>query len=394
MDQPGTRIQWGQALVVLSMIVLSWWTATQWTAWELAFQPELGRPWFTVLHRWPVYAPPLFFWWWYEFDAYAPAVFARGAWIAGSGGVLAFMAAVALSVHRAREAKRAATYGSARWAEDAEIRAAGLLGEDGVVLGKYRRAYLRHDGPEHVLIFAPTRTGKGVGMVVPTLLTWPGSAIIHDIKGENWQITAGFRNRFGRVLLFDPTNPVSSAYNPLLEVRRGASEVRDVQNIADILVDPEGSLERRNHWEKTSHALLVGAILHVLYAEDDKTLAGVAKFLSDPKRSIEATLSAMMRTPDADERREAAMSRRLDRLDRQVARMERDLGISLETLALFIRYWMTVSPPLPEPAAAAAARAQGAERYEAFLAALGRRLSRGPVFRQEIPEDVPPASES
>lgn len=225
MDQPGTRIQWGQAFVVLSMIVLSWWTATQWTAWELAFQPELGRPWFTVLHRWPVYAPPLFFWWWYEFDAYAPAVFARGAWIAGSGGVLAFAAAVALSVHRAREAQRAATYGSARWAEDAEIRAAGLLGEDGVVLGKYRWAYLRHDGPEHVLIFAPTRTGKGVGMVIPTLLTWPGSAIIHDIKGENWQITAGFRATFGRVLLFDPTNPTSSAYNPLLEVRRGASEV-------------------------------------------------------------------------------------------------------------------------------------------------------------------------
>ncbi len=90
------------------------------------------------------------------------------------------------------------------------------------------------------------------------------------------------------------TNPESSAYNPLLEVRRGDSEVRDVQNIADILVDPEGALERRNHWEKTSHALLVGAILHVLYAERDKTLAGVANFLSDPKRSIEATLRAMM----------------------------------------------------------------------------------------------------
>ena len=79
-------------------------------------------------------------------------------------------------------------------------------------------------------------------------------------------------------------------------VRRGINEVRDVQNIADVLVDPEGSLERRNHWEKTSHALLVGAILHVLYAEPDKTLAGVASFLSDPKRSIETTLTAMMAT--------------------------------------------------------------------------------------------------
>ncbi|HQT15749.1 MAG TPA: IncP-type conjugal transfer protein TraG, partial [Reyranella sp.] len=131
---------------------------------------------------------------------------------------------------------------------------------------------------------------------VPTLLTWPGSSIVHDIKGENWELTSGFRSRHGRVLLFDPTNAASAAYNPLLEVRRGEWEVRDVQNIADVLVDPEGALERRNHWEKTSHALLVGAILHVLYAGEDKTLAGVAAFLSDPKQPIETTLRAMMTT--------------------------------------------------------------------------------------------------
>jgi type IV secretion system protein VirD4 len=136
---------------------------------------------------------------------------------------------------------------------------------------------------------------------VPSLLTWPGSAIVHDIKGENWELTAGFRAKHGRVLLFDPTNPDSAAYNPLLEVRRGDWEVRDVQNVADVLVDPEGSLERRNHWEKTSHSLLVGAILHVLYAEADKTLAGVAAFLSDPKRPIETTLKAMMTTPHLGE---------------------------------------------------------------------------------------------
>ena len=112
----------------------------------------------------------------------------------------------------------------------------------------------------------------------------------------------GLRARFGRVLLFDPTNADSAAYNPLLEVRKGEWEVRDVQNVADVLVDPEGSLEKRNHWEKTSHSLLVGAILHVLYAENDKTLAGVAAFLSDPRRPIEATLSAMMTTPHLGEK--------------------------------------------------------------------------------------------
>jgi type IV secretion system protein VirD4 len=295
-----TKILWGQLLTVFTIILVTIWGATEWVAWRLVFQPELGEPWFR-LFGFAFYLPPAFFWWWYGFDAYAPAIFVEGAYIAASGGILSAAAAIGMSVWRAREARKVDTYGSARWAGTEDVKASGLLGADGVVLGRYDHVYLRHDGPEHVLCFAPTRSGKGVGLVVPSLLTWPGSAIVHDIKGENWQLTAGFRSRHGRVLLFDPTNPKSSAYNPLLEVRRGEWEIRDVQNIADILVDPEGSLERRNHWEKTSHALLVGAILHVLYAEEDKTLAGVAAFLSDPKRPIESTLAAMMKTPHLGE---------------------------------------------------------------------------------------------
>jgi type IV secretion system protein VirD4 len=290
-----TKILWGQILTVFAIVLLTTWAATQWTAYRLGFQPQLGPPWFMLGH-WPIYYPWSFFPWWYFYDAYAPPIFVEGAYIAASGGFVSIAVAIGMSVWRAREAKNAETFGSARWARHDEVRGAGLLGEDGVVLGKFDHAYLRHDGPEHVLCFAPTRSGKGVGLVVPSLLTWPGSAIVHDIKGENWTLTAGFRARHGRVLLFDPTNAKSAAYNPLLEVRRGEWEVRDVQNIADILVDPEGSLEKRNHWEKTSHALLVGAILHVLYAEEDKTLAGVAAFLSDPKRPIESTLAAMMKT--------------------------------------------------------------------------------------------------
>ncbi|BCH27855.1 conjugal transfer protein TraG [Mesorhizobium sp. L-8-3] len=291
----GTKILWGQIIIVSLIVLTAVWCATQWTAWRLGFQPQLGPPWF-YLAGWPVYHPPAFFWWWFSYDAYARSIFHEGGIIAASGGFVSIGAAILMSVLRAREADNVETYGSARWATHPEIKEACLLGADGVVLGRYERDYLRHDGPEHVLCFAPTRSGKGVGLVIPSLLTWPGSAIVHDIKGENWNLTSGFRARHGRVLLFDPTNAESAAYNPLLEVRRGEWEVRDVQNIADILVDPEGSLERRNHWEKTSHALLVGAILHVLYAEKDKTLAGVANFLSDPARSIEATLAAMMKT--------------------------------------------------------------------------------------------------
>ncbi|WP_407156555.1 conjugal transfer protein TraG [Bradyrhizobium sp. STM 3557] len=296
-----TKILWGQLLIAPLLVLAFLWAATEWTAWQLGFQSQLGPAWFMV-GPWPMYQPLALFIWWFKFDAYAPTIFLQGGCVAGSGGIAAMVVTMILSVWRAKEAQHVTTYGSAQWADPREVRRAGLLGPDGVVLGRLGDRYLRHNGPEHVLCFAPTRSGKGVGLVIPTLLTWPYSTIVHDIKGENFQLTAGFRAQFGSVLLFNPTDPASAAYNPLLEIRNGDNEVRDAQNIADILVDPEGALERRNHWEKTSHSLLVGAILHVLYAEADKTLAGVANFLSDPSRPIEATLNAMLATPHLGER--------------------------------------------------------------------------------------------
>ncbi|QJU57136.1 CopG family transcriptional regulator [Sphingomonas sp. AP4-R1] len=101
--------------------------------------------------------------------------------------------------------------------------------------------------------------------------------------------------------------------------------------------------------------------------------AGIASFLS----------------PDAAERQEAVTAKRLDQLDRRLARIERDLGISIETLAIFVRFWLTTTPALPEPAAQAA-RAKASERYDAFVTALGRRLANGPKLRNEIPEDETP----
>ncbi|HID9717796.1 TPA: conjugal transfer protein TraG, partial [Pseudomonas aeruginosa] len=296
----GTNVLFGQIAVVFGIVIAGVWGATQWTAAALGYQVRLGSPWFDLLGT-PIYHPWKLFEWWFSYGAYTPEIFDTGGAIAGSSGMVAVAVAIAMSVWRSRQARLVTTYGSARWANAHDIRKAGLTQPEGVFLGQHDRQYLRHEGPEHVLTFAPTRSGKGVGLVVPTLLSWPASAVIHDIKGENWQITAGWRSRFSHCLLFNPTDAKSAAYNPLLEVRRGAHEVRDVQNIADILVDPEGALEKRNHWEKTSHALLVGAILHVLYAGEDKTLRGVANFLSDPASPFELTLHRMMTTPHLGE---------------------------------------------------------------------------------------------
>ena len=126
---------------------------------------------------------------------------------------------------------------------------------------------------------------------------------------------------------------------------------------------------------------------------DPEITTMLAEFAARRGRSrsmiAEAAIASFL-SPDADERREAAIVKRLDQIDRRISRLERDVGISVETLAVFVRFWLTSTPALPEPAAQAA-RAKASERYEAFVRALGRRLAAGPQLRQEISEDVSPA---
>jgi len=115
-------------------------------------------------------------------------------------------------------------------------------------------------------------------------------------------------------------------------------------------------------------------------------LADYAARRDQPQSLIAEAAIASFLSPDAAEQREAAVAKRLDQLDRRMARLERDLSISVETLAVFVRFWLATTPPLPEQAGQAA-RAKAGERYEAFVAALGRRLAKGPRLAQEIAED-------
>lgn len=128
---------------------------------------------------------------------------------------------------------------------------------------------------------------------------------------------------------------------------------------------------------------------------DPEVMEMLAEFAArrDRSRSLiaEAAIASFL-SPDDAERREAIVARRLDQIDRRVTRVERDLGIAVESLAVFIRFWLATTPALPEPAAKAA-RAKAGERYEAFIAALGRRLAQGPQLRQEVSEDVQQAKE-
>ncbi|MGJ0492641.1 type IV secretory system conjugative DNA transfer family protein [Methylobacter sp.] len=284
-------------------------SATQFFAYTFNYQNILGA------HVNHVYAPWSILQWGSKWYAQYPDEIMR----AGSIGMLvstAGLMGVAIAKVVASNSSKANEYlhGSARWAGKKDIQSAGLLpqarsfldmvaGKDsptsvGVYVGGWEDKdgkfyYLRHNGPEHVLTYAPTRSGKGVGLVVPTLLSWPASAVITDLKGELWALTAGWRKKHARnkVLRFEPASSSGGVcWNPLDEIRLGTeNEVGDVQNLATLIVDPDGKgLE--SHWQKTAFALLVGVILHVLYKSKHEvapaSLPSIDAMLADPNRDI------------------------------------------------------------------------------------------------------------
>lgn len=281
--------------------------ATQFFAYSFNYQDNLGG------HINNIYAPWSILSWASDWYNIYPDEFMR----AGSIGMVVTtvgLLGVAIAKVVTSNSSKASEYlhGSARWAEKKDIQEAGLLPRDltalevvtgkdaptstGVYVGGWEDKdgkfyYLRHNGPEHVLTYAPTRSGKGVGLVVPTLLSWPQSTVITDLKGELWALTAGWRQKHARnkVLRFEPASSNGGVcWNPLDEIRIGTEfEVGDVQNLATLIVDPDGK-GMDSHWQKTSYALLVGVILHALYkAKNEGTPASlpvVDAMLADPER--------------------------------------------------------------------------------------------------------------
>ncbi len=166
-------------------------------------------------------------------------------------------------------------YGDARFATDAEIKKAGLRANEGIVLGKKGSSYLVNDGQTHVLVTAPTGAGKGVGIVIPNLLSWNGSAIVLDVKGENLNITSGFRKKSGqKIYVFSPLSGYSHRYNPFDLIQSLPKERRltAIQNMANTLLpDPERG---EAVWAQQGRALFVGLSLYLIDAPDRKATLG------------------------------------------------------------------------------------------------------------------------
>lgn len=320
-----TRFVWVAFLIFGFITVLTFALVTQYTAWQFRFHPTLGFP-AAVLGQIRFYWPWNILIWIFRY--YRPdsspdvlSVIRTAQVMLAAGALSAIVFPVAYVFRRTRKLgdERNDLHGSAHWAGVEEIEAAEILptpaNVGGVMLGavdipvrnfdfrpfrsRTKTVYLRHSGPEHILVFAPTRSGKGVGIVIPTLLSWSESVLVHDIKGENWALTSGFREKVlkQRCLRFSPSEMDSARFNPLSEIRLDDNLVKDVQNVSTMIVDPDGK-GLQDHWAKTGFDLMTGVIIFVLVSDEledsQRNLSTVQAILSDggPVRELAERLAA------------------------------------------------------------------------------------------------------
>lgn len=292
--------------IVLWLGAAACWFATEQTARAFSYQQSLGRPLFGH-----VYAPFEVIGWAIKFDrpgnvgVTVHLVFLHAYVTMACGNALGITVAGLMAMCRiGRLQRHTDLYGSAHWASCKEVQATGLVGRlRGVYVGAWRDArskrtrYLRDPSSTHCLAFMPTGSGKTVGLVIPTLLSWEGSAVVHDLKGEIWARTAGWRaaspERGGlgqRVYKFEPTatDGSSARLNPFDCIRIGTDyEVQDVQNIVELVAD-EGEKPTRGDnrfWVEMAKRLLLGLSLHIKLDDDplNDSLPGLASALSDPR---------------------------------------------------------------------------------------------------------------
>src|SRR3984885_8429246 len=304
---------WRATTLGCLLLVVVNFVATQYIAARFQYQPALGAP-ILRAKSGGIYQPFSWIVWGSRYctsqDERIRRPFFEGEMIVFTGSFLCVGIFFVLASRHTRKMTENAEdlHGSARWAGEDDVRETGLLeARRGVYVGGWRPdgdrrlRYLRHNGPEHVLAFAPTRSGKGVGLVIPSLLVWEESAVIYDIKGENWAKTAGFRSKRGHLCFkFSPVEEQSSSrFNPLSEVRLFTPrDVSDAQNIANMIVRTGEDSPQERYWQDAAASITTGMILHVSYeaALEGRIacLADLSHVFTRPGNSFRDTLSDLL----------------------------------------------------------------------------------------------------
>lgn len=285
--------------------------ATQYLAKSFNYSPNLGETWIFGF-----YNPLSWISWSISYQSYYPDFFKQFFMYVTAGIILSFLVFIIIKLLFLRKSKAIKDlHGSAHWATFNEIKEMGVLERDqGVYIGGYKHKnnveYLRHNGPEHTIVFAPTRSGKGVGLVIPTLLSWQDSSLIFDIKGELWALTAGWRQKYAKnkVLKFDPTctDGTGVKFNILEEIRLNTIyEIKDTQNIAINLMfkgetPPQNpSQGNSSYFKSEASSFLTAIILYALHSASSElkpcpSIPYLYKFINNPELTIDELLEEML----------------------------------------------------------------------------------------------------
>jgi type IV secretion system protein VirD4 len=339
-------VNWKAPFLGLSIMLGGNWAATQYLAARFGYDQQLGTP-FQQLGTTPIYEPFHWVLWIIRYAAIEdPAirhVVYTGAGIAVGSMFTAMMLSIFINLYHNKNLldNTEDLHGSARWATTKDLHETGLLTTtQGVYVGAWKDErsqlrYLKHDGPEHIVAFAPTRSGKGVSLVIPTLLAWQGSCIVNDIKGENWDITSGFRERAGQTCLrFAPVEMDRERrgvrFNPLAEIRVNTErDVSDAQNLAEMLCQkPHSKADDDDYFRDGAVSLLTGLILHVCYIAFEKgrrsgQLGGSTATFTD----LRSALSPIFRDADQNDMGGTGSTGQSDKMNAQQALFREHLTI-------------------------------------------------------------------
>ncbi|WP_278847821.1 type IV secretory system conjugative DNA transfer family protein [Megamonas hypermegale] len=298
-------------MVFLPFFVISMWIATQNIAKDCAYDPILGTG-FTISDM-KIYAPWMFFVWKVKFGFVIPIIINSAQKYLIIGSVIGFF----LGAFVVKNMQNLSSYGTAKWASSKDIRKAGIGQPDGVTIGinpyKFKsyadenifKKLLHDNGPAHIGVFAPTRSGKGAAIIIPTCLEWKNSLVVLDLKGENFNFTASYRKKAlkNKIIKFEPfcEDGTSAKWNPIAEIRMGTNkEISDVMSLAHMIADPTGKGGEKgdSHWIDTSTALIQTVILHLLYAHKRQdlpvpTLSDVSNFLSSKAMPFDDAIEQM-----------------------------------------------------------------------------------------------------
>lgn len=316
------KFHWPTIFSGLLILCAANFVGTQYIATKLFFAKILGQPIFGHIYR-----PYMWTVWFFRYHSadnpYIRKSVDAGIMIVVCASLLSVLYVLITNFQRSKQMLKGQEdlHGSASFATKKDLEEYGTFGTtDGVYIGAFRDGnsvrYLKHNGKEHFCGIAPTRSGKGVGLVIPTLLAWDQSVIVYDIKGENWALTSGWRSKprkeggLGQTCLkFAPLDTDTAHINPLDLLRFGEThEVGDARKLAEMLVD-SGVKTANDYFVKQAITLAAAFILHLAYEAKLKgyrppTPASILDIATDADNHIKDVMEALRtyphRTPGVD----------------------------------------------------------------------------------------------